>query len=129
MSAEHNSIMSLNEFNCTGEYIASGMGLYVVYWKASRPQSGKTQSARGRARAGRGRQSESDDDEENDEPKPKKPTRQTKNDPKKGKSRGKLNVETGASSQMSVFSVGLPTSVVIYRILYRVETFSEIPFL
>ncbi|BES89459.1 fatty acid transport protein [Nesidiocoris tenuis] len=83
VSAEHNSIMSLNEFNCTGEYIASGMGLYVVYWKASRPQSGKTQSARGRARAGRGRQSESDDDEENDEPKPKKPTRQTKNDPKK----------------------------------------------
>ncbi|CAA9999530.1 unnamed protein product [Nesidiocoris tenuis] len=92
VSAEHNSIMSLNEFNCTGEYIASGMGLYVVYWKASRPQSGKTQSAKGRARAGRGRQSESDDDEENDEPKPKKPTRQTKNDPKKACKHVKLQM-------------------------------------
>ncbi|KAF6214103.1 hypothetical protein GE061_011834 [Apolygus lucorum] len=91
LSNQCKSIMSLNEFNVTGDYLASGMGLYVAYWKAYPPSAVDKTSRTG---AGGGRRHPDDDsDDDDDEPKPSKPSRpQTKKKPqtkKDSKSSGK----------------------------------------
>uniref|UniRef100_A0A146KTI3 DNA damage-binding protein 2 n=1 Tax=Lygus hesperus TaxID=30085 RepID=A0A146KTI3_LYGHE len=89
LSNQCKSIMSLNEFNVTGDYLASGMGLYVAYWKARPPSAvdKKTRPSDGGGR--RPPDSDSDDDDNDDEPKLTKPAYpqtkkkpQTKKEPK-----------------------------------------------
>lgn len=73
VSNQCNSIMSLNEFNITGDYLASGTGLYVAYWKAKQPAS-NTRAARDGPGGSSRKDGDSDDDDDDDDPKFEKPS-------------------------------------------------------